>query len=78
MNSYNCINLKRVSIAFTMLTFAVIPLLFSSCENSIHAEFETVKSRNIILVSNEGKEYRIKINKDPEGTDRLEIEPVNK
>ncbi|HMS35262.1 MAG TPA: hypothetical protein PKC91_14355 [Ignavibacteria bacterium] len=61
-----------------MLTFAVIPLLFSSCENGINAEFETVKSRNIILVSNEGKEYRLKINKGPEGIDRLEIEPVNK
>lgn len=78
MKPHICLNLKRVNVIFLTILLAVISLSISSCENNIIAEFETVKSRNIILVSNEGKEYRLKIIKDPAGTDKLEIEPVTK
>lgn len=78
MKSHISLKLKRVKAIFLTILLAVISLSFSSCENSINAEYETIKSRNIILVSNEGKEYRLKIIKDPAGTDKLEIEPVTK
>ncbi len=78
MKPHICLNLKRVNVIFLTILLAVISLSFSSCENNINAEYETIKSRNVILVSNEGKEYRLKIIKDPAGTDKLEIEPVTK
>lgn len=71
----NFYNFKRVTFAYLTL-FILMTVLFSSCENNIKADFDTVKAKNIILINGDGKEYKLKIIRDPAGIDRLEIEPL--
>jgi hypothetical protein len=71
---------KNITVNYVIFKFilAVIPLLFLSCESSIKADFDTIRAKKVILLSDEGKEFRLKIIKDPSGIERLDIEPVNK
>lgn len=74
----NYFDYKKVSYISLTIIMTVISILFSSCESSIKADFDTIRAKKVILLSDEGKEFRLKIIKDPSGIERLDIEPVNK
>ncbi len=60
-----------------MLCFILIAsLFFNSCESSIRADYDTIKAKSIILMNNDGAEYRLIVVRDINGKDRLDIEKV--
>jgi hypothetical protein len=54
-----------------------VTLLFS-CESSIKADFDTIKAKKVILISDDGKEYELQVKKDSTGSAVLNITPTTK
>lgn len=51
----------------------IVVLGFLSCESSVKADFNTVKTKNLILIGEDGKEYLLKVVNDSTGKSSLEI-----
>lgn len=56
-----------------ILLFAVT-LTLLSCESSVKADFDTIKAKKVILISDDGNEYLLKIKKDSMGNAVLDIQ----
>ena len=60
-----------------LLTLVLLVFLFS-CDSSIKADFDTIKAKNVILVGDDGEEYRLNVKKDSTGSAVLSITPKTK
>jgi len=61
-----------------MKLLVFVPLLLlctTSCENTIVAEYDTVKAKKMILINEDGKEFLLKV--DKEGVLQVEESPVD-
>lgn len=56
------------------LCILIVVLGFLSCESSVKADFDTIKTKNLILIGEDGKEYLLKVVNDSTGNPVLKIE----
>lgn len=75
INYFNFNKIKSISL---LCFISIASLSFNSCESTIRADYETIKAKNIILMNDDGAEYRLIVVRDINGNDRLDIEKLKK
>ncbi len=68
-------DMKIKSVKKILLIFALSALVIS-CENSIKADYDTIRTKKIILTGDDGKDYQLSVKTDGSGKPSLEITAV--
>jgi len=55
--------------------FLIIPaiIILLSCESSVKADYDTIKTKKMILIGEDGKEYLLKVVNDSVGNPSLKM-----
>lgn len=61
-----------------LLSIVPFIIFLASCDSSVKAEFDTIKTKKIILIGEDGKDYLLQVKNDSTGKGVLDIAPVVK